>query len=147
MCAAADLGWRHDEPVGALSSSNRSLRGALVTATEAGPSNCTVTGLRGQTIVFTGKVHLRGEHVKRPELMQLARTFGARTKNDFSNKINLVVWGDLSGQTVKDSDREFSRKLLHTEQTQGSPRRHVHVVDAPGFESLMAGHAAPCRNV
>lgn len=121
--------------------------GAIITSPDAEPSTCMVNRVRGQTVAFTGKVYLRGEHVKRPELMQLARTCGARPKNDFSNKIDLVVWGDLSGQTVKDVDREFSRKLLRAEETLGSHRRHVHVVDASGFEALMAGHSAVCRNV
>jgi hypothetical protein len=54
----------------------------------AGPCNGVVTTLRGQTVTMTGKVVVRGEHIKRDNLAKIiSDTYGATFKNDLTGQI------------------------------------------------------------
>lgn len=107
------------------------------------PCNGFVSTLRGQTVTMTGKVVVRGEHIKRDNLAKLIETRGARFKNDLTGQISLLVHGDLSGQVVANMKIQFSDKLLEI-VTQERRKHHVCVVSAAGFSELLNGGSAEC---
>jgi hypothetical protein len=109
----------------------------------SGSCNGFVTTLRGQTVTMTGKVVVRGEHVKRENLAKIIKTKGARFKNDLTGQISLLVHGDLTGQVVTNMKIQFSDKLL---DVIGRDRRqhHVCVVSSAGFSELLNGGTAKC---
>lgn len=105
-----------------------------------------VRTLRDQLICYTGKVLIDGAWTTRDKCAERARLRGADWKNDFSQKITLVVHGDLASQAVTDPRRQYSKKLVGAarERDRGY---HVCVVDADGFSDLLAGHPARCREL
>ena len=84
--------------------------------------------------VFDGDVHTRAECVKR------AAKRGASATKYFARTTTVVVWGDLSTQTVTDQQALYSQKLISVRDTP----RHVHVISADGFGDLLKGRSARC---
>lgn len=109
----------------------------------SGPCNGFVTTLRGQTVTMTGKVVVRGEHVKRDTLAKVIETKGARFKNDLTGQISLLIHGDLTGQIVANMKIQFSDKLLEI-INQDHRKHHVCVVSSAGFSELLDGGTAKC---
>jgi hypothetical protein len=105
-----------------------------------------VRSLKGQQLVFTGKVTLGGKGFSREYCARRARGRGAKFTEHFFEKVTLVVHGDLASAVVIDPKRQFSQKLV---AAQDARRRgqHVHVVDADGFEELLGGRVARCRTL
>lgn len=92
---------------------------------------------------LTGRVLLNGEHVTRPALAELLRSYGVRFKTDVTGQISLLVHGDLSGQAVTDSRLELSKKLLKV-LDENHHGHHVCVVSSSGLAILMQGASARC---
>lgn len=109
----------------------------------SGPCSGFVTTLRGQTVTMTGRVVVRGEHIKRDTLAKIIETKGARFKNDLTGQISLLVHGDLSGQVVADMRIQFSDKLLDV-INQDRRKHHVCVVSSAGFSELLNGGTTKC---
>lgn len=109
----------------------------------SGPCSGFVTALRGQTVTMTGRVVVRGEHIKRDTLAKIIETKGARFKNDLTGQISLLVHGDLSGQVVADMRIQFSDKLLDV-INQDRRKHHVCVVSSAGFSELLNGGTTKC---
>lgn len=109
----------------------------------SGSCNGIVTTLRGQTVTMTGKVVVRGEHIKRDNLAKIIQTKGAAFKNDLTGQISLLVHGDFTGQTVANMRIEFSDKLLGI-LNQDHRKHHVCVVSAAGFSELLNNGTAIC---
>lgn len=109
----------------------------------AAPCNGLVTTLRGQTVTMTGKVTVRGEHIKRDDLAKIVQAQGATFKNDLTGKTSLLVHGDLSSQIVANMNIQFSDKLL---DVVNEDRRHHHVcvVNSTGISELLRGDTAKC---
>lgn len=105
-----------------------------------------VRTLRGQTICFTGRVMVEGVWTVRDRCAEDARRCGATPKTDFSQRVTLVVYGDLAGKVVTDDRRAYSSALVDAEarRRQG---RHVCVVDGDGFSKLIKKHPAPCLDL
>lgn len=109
----------------------------------AGPCNGFVTTLRGQTVTMTGKVIVRGEHIKRDNLAKIIETKGARFKNDLTGQISLLIHGDLTGQIVANMKIQFSDKLLEV-INQDHRKHHLCVISSAGFSELLNGGTAKC---
>jgi hypothetical protein len=102
-----------------------------------------IRGLKGQTICFTGQVLVDGVWTVRTRCADKVEQYGATSKTDFSQKVTLVVYGDLTSKVVTDDRRAYSRTLVDAE-AQRRRGLHVCVVDADGFSKLLKGHSAPC---
>jgi BRCT domain type II-containing protein len=103
-----------------------------------------VSSLNGQIVCFTGKtILMNGQWKYRRECIERAERVGALCKSDFSRKITLVVYGDLTTQAVIDLRRHYSEKLLRAEEER-ERGHHVCVVDADGFSDLLRHRPAPC---
>lgn len=110
----------------------------------AGPCNGSVTTLRGQTVAMTGKVVVRGEHIKRDNLAKIiSETYGAKFKNDLTGQISLLIHGDLTGQVVTNMKIHFSDKLLAI-ISRDRRGHHVCVVSSEGLAELLKGGSAKC---
>lgn len=107
------------------------------------PCNGVVTTLRGQTVAMTGKVVVRGEHIKRDNLVKIIQTKGATFKNDLTGQISLLIHGDLTSQIVANMKIQFSTKLLNI-INQDHRKHHVCVVSAGGFAELLNLGTAVC---
>jgi hypothetical protein len=102
--------------------------------------------LRGEIVVFTGRVLVDEEWVVQAECCRLVERRRGECRDKPSGIVTLVVHGDLAGSPVVDPSRRYSEKLVFAqdERTRG---RHVHVVDAAGFSDLLHGRAARCRRL
>jgi hypothetical protein len=109
----------------------------------SGSCNGFVSTLRGQTVTMTGKVVVRGEHIKRDNLVKLIEIRGARFKNDLTGQISVLVHGDLSGQVVANMKIQFSDKLLEI-VNRDHHKHHVCVISSEGFSDLLDGGTAEC---
>ncbi|MDF9751546.1 hypothetical protein [Arthrobacter sp. ES3-54] len=109
----------------------------------SGPCNGFVTTLRGQTVTMTGRVVVRGEHIKRDNLAKIIETKGAKFKNDLTGQISLLIHGDLTGQIVANMKIQFSDKLLDV-INQDRRKHHVCVVSSAGFSELLNGGTTRC---
>lgn len=107
------------------------------------PCEGTVHRLNGQTICFTGRVLVDGEWTVRTHCAERARRQAATPKADFSQKVTLVVYGDLASKVVTDDRRTYSSTLVDAE-AERSRGRHVCVVDGDGFSKLLRRRPAPC---
>ncbi|MFM9702123.1 BRCT domain-containing protein [Streptomyces galilaeus] len=107
------------------------------------PCRGTVPRLKGQTICFTGRVLVDGEWRFRTRCAESARQQGATPKTDFSQRVTLVVYGDLASKVVTDDHRTYSSTLVDAE-AERRRGRHVCVVDGDGFSKLLRGRPAPC---
>jgi hypothetical protein len=107
------------------------------------PCSGFVNSLRGQTVTMTGKVIVRGEHVKRDDLARIVQAQGATFKNYLTGKVSLLVHGDLTSQIMANMNLQFSDKLL---DVVNKDRRHHHVfvVNSTGISELLRGEAAKC---
>jgi hypothetical protein len=92
---------------------------------------------------MTGKVVVRGDHIRRENLAKIIETKGARFKNDLTGQISLLIHGDLTGQIVANMRIQFSDKLLAV-INQDQRKHHVCVVSSAGFSELLVGGTAPC---
>ncbi|MFJ4412238.1 hypothetical protein [Streptomyces sp. NPDC088910] len=111
--------------------------------------NCTgwVPNLRGQFVTFTGKVEINGDRMYRRECERRVSKLNGQTATDFSGKVTLLVQGSLDGQSVIDTRRGYSEKLVDVQRTRLSGGPHVHVIDSDGFGELLAGRRARCRRL
>lgn len=100
-----------------------------------------VKRLEGEVVVFTGKVYVGDEWWQQALCRELAEEGGATTGKGFTASTSVVVWGDLSSQVVSDPKSLHSAKLIGARES----ARHVHVVDAEGFASLLDGLPARCH--
>lgn len=109
----------------------------------AAPCSGVVITLHGQTVTMTGKVMVRGEHIKRDDLAKIVKAQGATFKNDLTGKVSLLVHGELSSQIVANMNIQFSDKLL---DVVNEDRRHHHVcvVNSTGISELLRGDTAKC---
>lgn len=105
--------------------------------------NGEVHSLRDRTICFTGRVHIDGVWTVRDKCKKRARDRGATPKTDFSRKVTLVVFGDLTSKAVSDTRRNYGDTLVDAElrRRQG---HHVCVVNEEGFSHLLQGRSAAC---
>ena len=104
-----------------------------------------VHSLKGQHVVFTGRVATSRGWLSQSECArQATMKYRARCTEDFSDRVTLVVHGDLASALVVDPKRQFSQKLVAAKEARRQ-KRHVHVVDADGFEELLLGRLARCR--
>lgn len=104
----------------------------------------TVASLVGQTVAFTGKVSVRGQWRKRDDLVDVLLSQGASYKSDTSNKVSLLIHGDLSGQHVVNEWLAFSKKLEFVRSGLASGI-HICVVTSRGFSDLLDGQSATCQ--
>ncbi|MFD3436699.1 hypothetical protein ACFWU3_04250 [Streptomyces sp. NPDC058685] len=107
------------------------------------PCRGIVRRLNGQTICFTGRVLVDDEWRVRTHCAERARQEGATPKTDFSQKVTLVIYGDLASKVVTDDSRTYSSTLVNAE-AERRRGRHVCVVDGDGFSKLLRGRPAPC---
>lgn len=107
----------------------------------------TVFTLQGLDVVVTGKVFLREGHVVRPVCEERISAAGATVRSDFSNKVDLIVQGNLEGQRVVDPERGHSRKIAAALERTQRGGRHTHVVDHRGIQHLLSGQKARCRRI
>lgn len=103
----------------------------------------TVTGLRGQKVVATGKIYINEEHVFRDAVHKLLRTRGAGVTTKLSGQVSLLVYGDLSSQTVTDPLNQHSRKIKDAFR-ENHLRHHVCIVSSRGLSQLLDGEPAMC---
>jgi hypothetical protein len=106
--------------------------------------NGLVETLRGENVLFTGKVTVDGEHLKRAHCCKRVETRGGRVAPGWSCVVTVLVHGDLQSANVIDPQRGYSRKLVSAERAMAVEGRHVHVIDSRGFEALLHGRPAPC---
>jgi hypothetical protein len=109
----------------------------------AAPCSGVVITLRGQTVTMTGKVIVRGEHIKRDDLAKIVQAQGATFKNDLTGKVSLLVHGDLSSQIVANMNIQFSDKLLDV-VNEDRRDHHVCVINSTGISELLRGDTATC---
>src|SRR5690349_5490002 len=95
--------------------------------------------LHGHVVAFTGKVHVDGTWVQRPECERLARERGATCQNDFSRRLTLIVEGDQEDRYVTDMVNRHTKKLTALQRTREMGGAHIHLVDEAGFGDLLAG--------
>lgn len=107
-----------------------------------------VRSLHDQHIAFTGTIEIDGQRVVRADCTDRVYKAGAHyVADDFSNSLTLLVYGDLPANTVADTKRVYSDKLVSVQQARAQRRPHVHVVDADGFADLLEGKPARCQRL
>jgi len=107
-----------------------------------------VTSLRGETVLYTGTVHVDGAQMERRTLQEQTRLIGGRVAPDQSRAVTVLVLGDLGvGRRLTDPRRGFSRKLVFVEKMMRESGRHIHVIDDLGFGELLHGRPATCRKL
>lgn len=102
-----------------------------------------VRTLRGQNVLFTGTVRIRGEHYKRDDLDPAVRNRGGTVAPDRSRKVTLLVLGDLDADRVVDPVNVRSQKLVYFEELRRSGH-HTCIVDGHGLGELLDGRPARC---
>ncbi len=106
-----------------------------------------VIGLRGQTVQFTGRAVLGGEHWTRERLKTEARRLGANLVPDGSRNrgMTLLVLGELTGNVV-DPANNMSQQVRYVaqERIEGN---HICVIDGVGIGDLLSGRPALCMEL
>ncbi|WP_413769001.1 hypothetical protein [Rhodococcus pyridinivorans] len=67
--------------------------------------------------------------------------------DDFSNSLTLLVYGALPANTVADTERVYSDKLVALQRARSQRQPHIHVVDADGFADLLEDKPARCQRL
>ncbi|OIV36516.1 hypothetical protein BIV57_15825 [Mangrovactinospora gilvigrisea] len=103
-----------------------------------------VQTLKGEKVLLTGAIYIKGEHVVRKKVGDRIALRGGTFVPRFNSSVTAVICGDLTGKNVVDVRRHLSEKLLEVEE-QIRRGKHVHVVDQAGFDLLLDGFPARCR--
>lgn len=106
-----------------------------------------VETLRGENVLFTGKVTVDGEHLDRTHCRRRVVDRGGRAAPGRSRTVTVLVHGDLQSANVTDPRRGYSQSLVFVEQVMAEEGLHIHVIDDRGFEALLHGRPAPCHRL
>jgi len=102
-----------------------------------------VSSLQGERVLCTGKTHVRGEWLKRPELHRVIQSKGGCPVEGTRNaNVTLLVVGVLP-VSVTDPVNHRSQNLVYVED-QRARGNHVCIVDDGGINALLRGDEAPC---
>ena len=106
-----------------------------------------VRTLRGENVLFTGKVFVDGEHMDRVHCGEHVVDHGGRWVPRRSRAVTILVHGDLQAANVIDLKRGYSRKLVFAERVMTEEGLHIHVIDSRGFEALLHRRPARCHRL
>jgi BRCT domain type II-containing protein len=115
--------------------------------TSSEPCTGWIESLRGESVLFTGKTHVDGEHVERRHLRQRTLTVGGHLAPDQSAYVTVLVCGEMWSGPLTDPHRRYSRKLVYFEDLMRKTGQHIHVIDGNGFGNLMKGRPARCHDL
>ena len=103
--------------------------------------------LRGQKVLFTGKVTVGGSHMDRVHCRRRVLDLGGQAAPDSSGSVTLLIHGDFAARSLTDLMRGYSQKLVFVERMMWDGGPHIHVIDSVGFEALLQGLPARCHHL
>lgn len=97
-----------------------------------------IESLRGRSVVFTGRLYLRGDHIPRDAAIGLARSLGARVRDNHRAKVSRITDVLVRGESELWSHGTYGDDETEVARLQGEGHR-IQIIDASGFESLVDG--------
>ncbi|MGO1315678.1 MAG: hypothetical protein ACTMIR_01365 [Cellulomonadaceae bacterium] len=105
-----------------------------------------ISSLKSEIVLFTGKLHVNGKPLVRTKASILVRRMGvADVVTDESRRVTLIISGEQWTGPIEDPRRRYSGKLVKLEEWSRTTGRHVHVIDEAGFSQLCRGLSAKCH--